>query len=334
MTEQLRCEKHCTVSIRNCAHILLVVCGFCVMNFSCTPAQFSELPDERCTTFGSADTVVVIVDGPRRCDITAEFRERLVEAVAVGGATIICLNNADANQKLFAKSESCVFVDVGCQKYINDYTSSSTLWGVPIWQGGTYSLADGRVLSVTSLIRIRGKTVYQRSDRDCHNAPAPPGYLVDRANIDTNACCSPAGMAEATTWNLAVKQLRNPLVRSFGPRALVPFLKLNDFWTCWNTAWYMEEFLDSSVVDPLLLAGKQGQLLTKKVALYLLGRIGDCRSVPWMIECLSDQESELISEEAAEALYRVSGQRFGTDAVQWEQWFRNNCIADSAAKPR
>jgi hypothetical protein len=67
-------------------------------------------------------------------------------------------------------------------------------------------------------------------------------------------------------------------------------------------------------------------LSRKVVAIQKLGQRRSKEAVPVLIDCLSDTRKEfgfrLIPENAAWALERITGQRFGVDQQRWRIWYR------------
>lgn len=62
--------------------------------------------------------------------------------------------------------------------------------------------------------------------------------------------------------------------------------------------------------------------LVRREALAALGRLGDFRSWPTIVEALGDGQ-RLVSQTAAWSLRRMSGKDFGADAAAWTEWFES-----------
>ncbi len=72
-------------------------------------------------------------------------------------------------------------------------------------------------------------------------------------------------------------------------------------------------------VTTLITLLDTGPIATRRAAARALGRLGDPRAVPPLYAALQHFAAP-ARRDAADALEALTGQHFGTDVVQWEQW--------------
>ncbi len=79
--------------------------------------------------------------------------------------------------------------------------------------------------------------------------------------------------------------------------------------------------------DPKLLSrlhplvdDAHADLASRQTAIWILGRSGRKRAVPWLLELL-EHDSEGLRRSAAEALAEMTGQNYGLDVTRWQAWW-------------
>jgi HEAT repeat protein len=80
---------------------------------------------------------------------------------------------------------------------------------------------------------------------------------------------------------------------------------------------------DPVAVDSLIRMLEDGNWDVRSSAAKALGQIGDLQAVEPLIEALGDK-SETVRWVAANALTSITDKKFGEDAKQWEQWWKQN----------
>jgi HEAT repeat protein len=60
----------------------------------------------------------------------------------------------------------------------------------------------------------------------------------------------------------------------------------------------------------------------RRVLVEALGKRGDLRAVPALVDVLDDPDAE-VRRRAVRALEQLTGESFGPDARAWERWWRS-----------
>jgi HEAT repeat protein len=77
-------------------------------------------------------------------------------------------------------------------------------------------------------------------------------------------------------------------------------------------------------VEPLLVIVKDGDTISARSrAAWALGEIGDSAALEQLITALEDGHW-LLRKTAAEALEKISGQKFGMVSRKWQEWWKKN----------
>lgn len=140
------------------------------------------------------------------------------------------------------------------------------------------------------------------------------------AQLLKNGCPKDGGLAAREVSDSSLNPAGRKIVDILVAEKLIESLRDPEPSVRWESARRLGEMKDSRSVGPLIGALTDDHPYTRRRAAASLGNMQDLRAVEPLMKALRDEDT-FVQKYAVEALTKITGQRFGNDIKQWQEWW-------------
>jgi len=140
------------------------------------------------------------------------------------------------------------------------------------------------------------------------------------AQLIVSGCPKGGSVDERSAEETSGKVLEKKMAAEQEVDKLIDSLRAQDPYVRREAARKLGELKEKRAVAPLIGAMKDDDPYVRRRAAVALGNIGDLRAVESLIQTLNDSDS-FVQTYSIDALTTLSGQRFGSDAKLWQEWW-------------
>jgi ankyrin repeat protein len=140
------------------------------------------------------------------------------------------------------------------------------------------------------------------------------------AQLLRNGCPKDGGLAAREVSDSSLNPAGRKIVDVLVAEKLIESLRDPEPSVRWESARRLGEMKDSRSVGPLIGALTDEHPYTRRRAAASLGNTQDFRAVEPLMKAMRDEDA-FVQKYALESLMKITGQRFGTDIKQWQEWW-------------